>query len=90
MPLEIRATSNYIADIDTEKPMNAIVQFTHEALLPATERLAIAVAVAVVLTIAWMSAEHESRDAVIVAEHAMKTQPLHVTLPTVQVTGHRA
>jgi hypothetical protein len=39
---------------------------------------------------AWMSAEHESRDAVIVAEHAMKTQPLHITLPTVQVTGRRA
>jgi hypothetical protein len=70
--------------------MNAIVQFTHQALLPAAERLAIAVAVAVLLTMAWMSAEHESRDAVIVAEHAMKTQPLHITLPTVQVTGRRA
>jgi hypothetical protein len=70
--------------------MNTIAQFTHEALLPAAERLAIALAVGAVLTIAWMSAEHESRDAVIVAEHAMKTQPLHITLPTVQVTGRHA
>jgi hypothetical protein len=27
---------------------------------------------------------------VIVAEQAMKAQPLHITLPTVQVTGRRA
>jgi hypothetical protein len=70
--------------------MNAIAQFTHEALLPAAERIAIALAVGAVLTIAWLSAEHESRGAVIVAEQAMKAQPLHISLPTVQVTGRRA
>ncbi len=70
--------------------MDAIIQFTHQSLLPAAERFAIAAAVAVVLSIAWISAEHESRDAVVVAENAMKTHPLHVTLPTVQVIGRRA
>ena len=69
--------------------MNAIAQFTHQALLPAAERFAIAAGVAAVLSIAWISAEHESRDAVLVAENAIKS-PLHVVLPTVQVVGRRA
>ena len=90
VPLEICPSGDYIEGIATETPMNAIVQFTHEALLPGAERVAIALAVAAVLCIAWLSAEHESRGAVIVAEKAMKAQPLHSTLPTVQVTGRKA
>jgi hypothetical protein len=70
--------------------MDTLIQFTHSSLLPTAERFAIAAAVGVVLTIAWISAEHESRDAVVVAEHAMQTHPQHVTLPTVQVSGRRA
>jgi hypothetical protein len=59
-------------------------------LLPATARFGIAVAVALVLSIAWIGAQHESHDAVLVAGNTLSSRITHITLPTVQVIGKRA
>lgn len=60
------------------------------SLLSATARFTIAAAVAAVLALAWVSAEHESRDAVLVAGTAMNSHVTHVTLPAVEIVGRRA
>ena len=73
--------------------MNAAVlenYFATQLQLPAAVRFAIAAAIAAVLAVAWIGAEHESHDAVLVAGSAIKNQPLHVLLPRVEVIGHRA
>jgi hypothetical protein len=76
--------------------MNAIdtIAIDHFApaqpLLPAVARFAIAAAIAAVLAIAWIGAEHESHDAVLVAGTALKSHPLQIMLPKVEVIGRRA
>jgi hypothetical protein len=67
--------------------MNATADL-NMSLLPATARFAIAVAVAVVLSVAWIAAEHESHDAVIVAGSNMSVR--HVILPMVEIVGKRS
>ena len=68
----------------------AIHTFTTKELLPRAERLGVAAAVALVLSIAWLSAEHESHDAVFAAGSAMASNVLHIILPSVQVEGRRS
>lgn len=64
--------------------------FAAQLQLPAAARFAIAVAIAAVLAVAWIGAEHESHDAVLVAGTAIKNHPLRILLPKVEVIGHRA
>jgi len=74
-----------------EQTMNTTATHpTTQPLLTAGARFGIAAAVAVVLAIAWGSAERESRDAVLVAGTAMKAQAVHITLPSVEIVGRRA
>lgn len=68
----------------------AIHNFTTRELLPRAERLGIAAGVALVLSVAWLSAEHESRDAVFSAGSAMASNVMHIILPAVQIVGRRA
>jgi hypothetical protein len=72
-------------DAHPEETMNAQLNLS---LLPSSMRFAIAVAVALVLSMAWIAAEHESHDAVVVAGTSIKTT--HVRLPMVEVIGRRA
>jgi hypothetical protein len=59
-------------------------------LIPTGARFAIAAAVAAALAVAWIAAEHESHDAVVVAGTAMKAQAVRVTLPAVEIVGRRS
>lgn len=56
-------------------------------LVPAPLRLGVAVVVALVLALAWLTAERESRDAVIVAGTNIRTT--HILLPAVEIIGRR-
>lgn len=58
-------------------------------LLPATARFVVAVAVALALSAAWIAAEHQSHDAVLVAGTQMSSRITHITLPAVQIIGKR-
>ena len=60
------------------------------ALVPATTRFAIAAAVAVLLALAWISAERESHAAVLVAGTSIAGRVMHVALPKVEIVGRRA
>jgi hypothetical protein len=68
----------------------AIHNFTAKELLPRAERLAVALGVVALLSVAWLSAEHESRDAVFSAAGAMTAKVMHIILPTVEVSAHKA
>lgn len=70
--------------------MHTIDRPATQPLIDAGIRFAIAAAVAALLAIAWVAAEHESRDAVVVAGVALKSQPLRITLQPVEVVGRRA
>jgi hypothetical protein len=61
----------------------------HLNLLPASARFAIAVVVALVLALAWIAAERESHEAVIVAGNSLSSRITHVTLPSVEVVARR-
>lgn len=52
-------------------------------------RLATALAVVGFVSAAWLAAGHESRHAVESSAVAMAAQPVHVTLPSVEVVGQR-
>lgn len=60
-----------------------------QPLVSAGARLATAFAVAAVVSAAWMGAGHESRAAVQSSAAAMAPHTLYVTLPTVEIVGHR-
>ena len=59
-------------------------------LVPTAERLGIAAAIAAVLFVVWIGAEHESRGAVLGAGNAMQSHAVQITLPKVHVVGQRA
>jgi hypothetical protein len=71
---------NAAATLNTAAPMN---------LLPAAARFGIAVAVALALCVAWIAAERQSHDAVLVAGTTLSSRVTHITLPSVQIIGKR-
>lgn len=60
-----------------------------QGLLPWADRLAVAVAVLGLLTLAWQSAERNSQQALQLAALSLAGPAAHVTLPAVQVVGRR-
>ena len=62
---------------------------TPQPLLPALARFAVAVAVGIALTTVWIAAETQSRHAVDTSELAISPSVHYVTLPDVQIVGHR-
>ena len=62
---------------------------TPEPLVTPVLRFAAAAAAAAVLSVVWITAGHESANAVQASEWAIAKSTL-VTLPTVQVVGRRA
>jgi hypothetical protein len=62
---------------------------TPQPLLSAGARLATAIGVAALVSIAWVGAEDASRDAVQATTAVLSPNVIRVTLPTVQIVAHR-
>lgn len=60
-----------------------------QPLLPALARFAVAVAVGFALTVAWITAETQSRHAIDTSALTVSPNVHFVQLPNVQVLGHR-
>jgi len=60
-----------------------------QSLLSTGARIAAALAVVACVSTAWLATEHESHRAVQAATTAI-TGPLYVTLPAVEIVGHRS
>jgi hypothetical protein len=58
-------------------------------LLSARARLATALSVVALVSVAWMSAENASRDAVQATGMALASNVIRVTLPPVEITARR-
>jgi hypothetical protein len=58
-------------------------------LVSAGTRIATALAVVAIVSTAWITAGHASRDAVRATSMALAPNVIHVTLPTVQITARR-
>ena len=60
-----------------------------QALISIRTRIAAALGVTALVAGAWLAAQHESEKAVLVAAAAFGPAPVHVTLPSVEIVGHR-
>ena len=61
---------------------------TVQPLVSTGARIATALAVVAFVGCAWMAAQHESGKAVLASAAAI-ARPLYVTLPAVEIVGHR-
>lgn len=60
-----------------------------QPLISTRTRIATALAVTALVAGAWLAAQHESEKAVLAAAVAIGPSPLYVTLPSVEIVGHR-
>ena len=60
-----------------------------QALISTRTRIATALSVAALVAGAWLAAQHESDKAVRAAAMAIGPSPVYVTLPSVEIVGHR-
>ncbi|HEY8049099.1 MAG TPA: hypothetical protein VIE63_07990 [Ramlibacter sp.] len=60
-----------------------------QPLVSTAARIATALAVVAFVGCAWAAAGHESEKAVLTSAAAMAPGPLYVTLPSVEIVGHR-
>ena len=61
----------------------------HYPLVSNVSRLATALSVVALVSVAWMAAESASRDAVLATSMALSPNIIRVTLPTVEITARR-